>query len=372
MDFKKFDHIFLISDVHFGVHGSSIEWVENIKSYFTDFFIPEFKKYKNTHTGNMGICIAGDYFDNRTSLDINVMNTAIDIAIALSELAPLYILAGNHDLYKKASTDITSLACLKHIPNVTIMDAITNIHFTNGKYMTCIPWIGNHVKETETINEEKKKSAIILMHAELSGMTYDNGIKISDGASVKLPDTCVLYAGHIHKRQESKNKRVKYIGSPYHITQSDIDNQKGIYVLSCSEDDITEEFIVNDFSPKYMTIGLTVENSKPVFSLPEESIRNNYAYVVLSKKDEQKINQAKITEYLTKFEPKGLSYIVNGTDEVSVALTINSSDETLETIFENNISDNSELSEEDKQKLCKINATYVARAIEELGTGVSI
>ena len=65
---ELFDQVIFISDVHFG--KGNIEKLQIMKDYFDNFFIPFVKQQKKSH--NPCIVIAGDYFDNRQNIDINV------------------------------------------------------------------------------------------------------------------------------------------------------------------------------------------------------------------------------------------------------------------------------------------------------------
>ena len=86
-----FDQIIFISDVHFG--KGSIECLQNMKGYFDNFFIPFVRQQKKSH--NPCVVIAGDYFDNRQSIDINVLNVAIDTMKDISNIIFLKVLTVN-------------------------------------------------------------------------------------------------------------------------------------------------------------------------------------------------------------------------------------------------------------------------------------
>ena len=40
----KYNNIFLLSDLHFGVRANSVEWLENHIKYFKEFYIPYLKQ----------------------------------------------------------------------------------------------------------------------------------------------------------------------------------------------------------------------------------------------------------------------------------------------------------------------------------------
>ena len=102
---ESFDQVIFISDVHFGKGG--IEKLQIITDYFDNFFIPFVRQQKKIH--NPCVVIAGDYFDNRQSIDINVLNVAIDVMKNIAKECEVYVIIGNHDIYKNKETDVTSL-----------------------------------------------------------------------------------------------------------------------------------------------------------------------------------------------------------------------------------------------------------------------
>lgn len=46
----NYNRIFLLSDTHFGVRANSLEWLDNHKNFFRNFYIPYLKK--NVQTGD--------------------------------------------------------------------------------------------------------------------------------------------------------------------------------------------------------------------------------------------------------------------------------------------------------------------------------
>jgi DNA repair exonuclease SbcCD nuclease subunit len=272
IDFNK---IFLVSDTHWGVRSNSLEWIQNQQAYFINFFIPYVKS--KLETGDI-LCILGDWFDSRQLLDIHVMNISIDIIMELATILPIYMMTGNHDIYKKNDTDVNSLAAFRHIPNVTIYEKpiiITN----NTSNILLMPWIGS--KELEESYLEDNKVEYVFAHTTIEGFKYDNGRDITTGGvSVnKFSHIKRLFSGHIHKRQEVKN--LIYLGSPYHTKRSDIGNSKGIYTFIPDENEIV--FEKNTLSPVFQRIklenllDLTLDHCKYIF-------HNNYTDVIIPDK----------------------------------------------------------------------------------------
>jgi DNA repair exonuclease SbcCD nuclease subunit len=57
--------IWLVSDTHLGVRSNSREWMDNIESYFREFFMPTIKKHYQP--GDV-VVHCGDVFDSRQSI----------------------------------------------------------------------------------------------------------------------------------------------------------------------------------------------------------------------------------------------------------------------------------------------------------------
>lgn len=242
-----YNRIFMISDLHFGVRANSLEWLENQLDFFYNFYIPYLEE--NRREGDV-LFMLGDWFDNRQLLDINVLNKAMDLILDMAEMLPLYLMTGNHDIYKKHDTDVNSLAAFKYIPNVTILEDPVVVRSEKSKILV-LPWIGNGEKEEAFARANK--ADYIFAHTDIAGFKYDNGFNIKRGAKLKgLPGVKKVYSGHIHKRQEHKDS--VYIGSPYSTKRSDIGNKKGVYMLDPHNHQ--QEFTPNPLSPVFQRIPL--------------------------------------------------------------------------------------------------------------------
>ena len=222
----NYKRIFLLSDVHFGVRSNSLEWIQNQVQFFRKFYIPYLRK--NVQKGDI-LFFLGDWFDNRQLLDIYVMNISIDLMMEMSEILPVHIITGNHDIYKKHDTDVNSLRSFRYINNVQIYE--NPFIATNGKSKILVmPWVGD--KEKEEKYSKANNADYIFAHTDISGFRYDNGRKIVRGANIIDTDRFKrVISGHVHKRQEIYGGKGIYIGSPYHTKRSDIGNQKGVYVF---------------------------------------------------------------------------------------------------------------------------------------------
>lgn len=283
-----YNKIYLISDLHFGVRANSLEWIQNQLDFFYKIYIPYLKETKKE--GDI-LFILGDWFDNRQLLDINVMNKSIDLVFDLADIIPVYMLTGNHDIYKKHDTDVNSLAAFRFIPNVKIYEQPVVI--TNGKTKILIlPWIGN--PEREEMFGKANPCDFIFAHADIMGLKYDNGRQIVKGAKLRgIRGVKKVISGHVHKRQELKDSL--YLGSPYSTKRSDIGNKKGYYTFYPQENKI--EFIINKTSPIFQRISLedliewTLERAHKI-------LENNYTDIIVPDKYIHLFNLTRFTELL--------------------------------------------------------------------------
>jgi len=255
---------FIVSDTHFGARSNSIEWVEEMMSWFREDFIPRAKReYKK---GDIFIH-CGDVFDNRQSVSLLVLHEGIKLFEELSEIFEdgIYVIAGNHDVMRKLSNDVSSLDCLKYIPRVHILKEPITLEIGNVKALM-MPWRSNDEEERSCLKEHRVYDCQYLFcHTNIRNLRFDNYRDVDEGLSInELSNFRRVYSGHIHWGQRRGN--VTMVGNPYQMTRSDADNPKGWYILDFESND--EQFIENNFSPKFVKIYLnkflerTVEDLK--------------------------------------------------------------------------------------------------------------
>lgn len=356
------DRIILISDIHLGVRNASFEWIDNITSYFDNFFIPLMKQYKDAGD-NIAVVIAGDFFDNRQYIDINILNVGVNIMEKLAAESQIYVSVGNHDIYKKKDTNITSLRVFKTINNVKLIDELTILEIKAGQKFLIVPWVGDGKEETEILVKHSDVNFAIL-HSDISGLKYDNGRQIINGvntAGIKMK----IYSGHIHKRQETK--QVTYIGSPYQLRRSDIGNTKGIYSIKVLNKRTREDFVENNYSSKFLKVPVEDVLNSNIDQI-KNIAENNYVDIIVKRKRMNDINVAKLMELMDSCKPKKIEIILDKLD-TEMNDTENSevsSDMSLEDIFKSRVN-SMELSSNDRKKLVNINSSYLAQAVDILG-----
>jgi DNA repair exonuclease SbcCD nuclease subunit len=303
---KNIKRSFIVSDTHFGVNSNSIETLNLMLDYFDKDFIPNvLANVKDTDC----LIHCGDVFDNRQTINLMVMSKVIELFEKLGKIFKqgIYIIAGNHDILKRNSNDITSLDCLKNIPNVFVIKDVVELEIFNTKLLL-MSW--RATKEDEKLTIKNSSSEYVFCHADIQSAKFDRhriveeGIEFADLLQIKR-----LFSGHIHWQQCLGN--VNLVGTPYEITRSDAGNTKGFWLYDFEFDE--EMFFENKFSPKYKRLNLIdikdnlnalpeiVKNQKIDLYVDESLTDFNYSHIVeILKNNAHSVSQFKTNEI--KFE----------------------------------------------------------------------
>jgi len=241
-DYKR---TFIISDTHFGVRNGSQEWLEIMKDYFRDFFIPLLKK-----EGKPGdfVLHCGDVFDSRHSLNLLVMNEAMSIFEEIAKIMPVVIILGNHDIWRKDSNEINSVKVLKWIPNITVHEEPVLMRVKNNTLLL-MPWRKSVEAEVECVSSFD--ADYLFCHTDVKGLKFNKFTEVEHGLDLREMDKFKkVYSGHIHYAQTNKNFRM--VGCPYQLTRSDMNNEKGIWLVDFEND--SETYFKNTVSPNFTRI----------------------------------------------------------------------------------------------------------------------
>jgi DNA repair exonuclease SbcCD nuclease subunit len=247
--------ILLIGDTHLGLgYPNKLDHFFKVTTeYFDKFLFPIINKLSKDDM----IVHLGDLFDNRNIVPINILNYAQSILEKMSQVCPVHIIIGNHDIYNKSDNDVNSLKPYSYIPNVYVYETTTKINF-NGKDILLMPWVESR---QEQVNLLKQYSGCdyLFCHSDLNGAKMHltsvahrnpDKIDVEEFSGYKH-----VYSGHIHLVQKTKN--FTFVGSIHEMDRNDIDNQKGIFVLDTNKE--AELFIPNKISPRFKKIYVNKE-----------------------------------------------------------------------------------------------------------------
>ena len=207
---------FLFTDIHYG--AADADKVKGLRhnqdnDAFIDFCITEIQADSEIDS----IFFLGDWNQHRTAINLHTLKFAYEGMKKLNELdLPIYIILGNHDLYKKNDRSIHSLHFFEQFENVVLIRDPMILEQKNKKYqdVLMVPFL-MHGEEKDLIPH--LKVPVWFGHFEFDGyevtgygMEMHGGINPDDFKKPKL-----IVSGHFHKRQSKKNKNIVYMGNPF-------------------------------------------------------------------------------------------------------------------------------------------------------------
>lgn len=311
--------ILIIGDTHLGLgYPNSVDkWFKVHKQYFSEFLFPLIRKELSSDDI---IVHCGDLFDNRTVIPINVLNYAQSILEEMSQICPVHILIGNHDLYTKSSNDVNTVKLYRYMPNITVYEEPTKIEFM-GKSILMLPWVEKRKNQIEVL-KQFSGCDYLFCHSDLNGarmhltsVAHKNldKIDVEEFSGYKN-----VYSGHIHILQ--RNKNFTFVGNNFEMDRNDLGNQKGIFILDTI--DGTEKFIPNNVSPKFKKVYVKTEDD----ILMLEDISTSEYWVDLFISNSLLINNRKLRRKLEGMLESGNFASVDYIDDITIHKDENSKD----------------------------------------------
>ena len=250
--------IAIIGDLHFGTKKSNDLFVKSQIKFLKNEFIPYLK-----NNGIKKIFIIGDLFETRNHLNVKTFNTVFDLFNTDLKEFDITIFVGNHDIYYNSTTEVHSIKWLKKFDNVTLIEDITSIELDNRKILI-VPWQVNYKEFSKYIVDNKIESDICLGHFDIIGFLLNNHHICDQGLDRDILSDRFKYvfSGHFHTRnkQIKKDSEIVYIGSPWHLTRNDIDEEKGFVELDLEK--MKYKFVNNNSSLRFISINYPENISK--------------------------------------------------------------------------------------------------------------
>lgn len=353
--------IWLISDTHLGVRSNSREWMDNIESYFRDFFIPLLKQ--NYQPGDV-LVHCGDVFDSRQSINLYIMNKGIAIFEDVASILPIYMIIGNHDIFMKSSNEINSLRIFKNNPNIHVFEEPEKVWFGKRSALM-MPWRDGHEAESEVLDNPENRADIVFCHTDIRGFTFNKNQKVEDGNGVDaFTNFQKVYSGHIHWAQSFKN--VRMLGSPYQLTRSDNGNTKSIWMLDLET--LEEKQFGNEHSPKFVKYKLAWLMDQPIEDL-QKLFFNNYVDVMVDATWASWFPFSMFTESFNSY--RKLNYVITTADpESNEELPVETEEINLLRMIEMHIQ-TLPYNEALKEKLFKVSTQFYNKSLQNLGKGAT-
>lgn len=246
----------LITDTHFGVKGSKVEFHDNMRLFFERIFFP----FLDNNEWDAVVHL-GDVFHDRRKIDTLTAQHSREyffkpLAERLGkEKKKMHIVCGNHDSYFRDVLDTNNLTEFISYQNYgieltdnwkpfEIHTEPTEVLFGNKPHLM-IPWITKNNRDQVTHLIARTEAQVVFSHLELSGFNFSKtqvAVHGDDPATFSKFDR--VFSGHYHYRHTKGN--IIYLGSPTQQTWIDVDTTRGFHVFDTETGEL--EFIENPFN----------------------------------------------------------------------------------------------------------------------------
>ena len=215
-----------LTDTHYGAKKGSKHLHDYFELFYKNVFFPALEEH-----GVETVIHMGDAFDSRKSIDYQSLEWAKRVVFDPLKKYDVHMIVGNHDCYYKNTNNVNSPALLlKDYPNIKTYSSPTNTKVC-GIDMTFIPWICSENYD-ETLKVVKKSKAKIAMgHLELKGFRVNKHLVMEEhGLEANLfSNFTKVFSGHYHTR--SDNGTVFYLGNPYEMYWTDVNDTRGFHIF---------------------------------------------------------------------------------------------------------------------------------------------
>lgn len=185
------------------------------------------------------IVVLGDILHTHDTIKTNSMNQAHDFLIALSDVAHVFVLVGNHDYINNSQFLSTKhhMNSLKFHPRLTVVDHVVKQKFASLEFVFC-PYVpaGRFVEALDTC-QGWRDAHCVFAHQDIRGFLQDTSTGVPTVGDKWKRSWPFLVSGHIHDHQQSHN--VYYTGSSMQIDANENDNKRlcvARFPLTCVSD----------------------------------------------------------------------------------------------------------------------------------------
>lgn len=310
----------LFTDMHIHSHKDSVSRLQDCLNVLNWIF-EQAKQHQCEH-----ILFLGDLLHERNRIDVlNYLRMFEVFTRHMIEQRPpfdVWLLIGNHDTYHKQRWDVNSVKPLGVIPGVNIIDEPKTLKI-GGRYIDFLPYTEEPIAELNKLKKNEGDRSLLLAHLAVNGATLNKMYGTKADVIVEYDtEMCVVgpgvfkdwqqtFLGHYHGAQLLEHN-VEYIGSPLQLSFGEAFEEKHIVILDL--DDLSKEYVVNDFSPKhyilspedvssynlknnFVRILLDDVSSKEVVDLRREMIQNqNVSYIDFKQKDKKQDDDLQIVQ----------------------------------------------------------------------------
>lgn len=309
--------IAIISDTHWSARKSSRHLHDYFELFYKNVFFPALEE------NNVELVVhMGDAFDNRKSIDFWGLDWTRRVVLEPLSKYPVHMIVGNHDIFLRNSTMINSPSLLlKDYPNIQVYSSPQTVKLDNLDVFF-VPWICSDNYD-ETLKQIKKSKAKIAMgHLELQGFRVNRNLVMEEhGMDANIFDKFTkVFSGHYHTR--SDNGKVFYLGNPYEMYWTDVNDTRGFHIFDTKT---LEHTPINN--PYKLFFNLYYEDT-PYQMFDATQYKDKIVKVIVKKKAEPK-NFEKYIEKLYSAGIQDLKIIENFEIQESEEFSIDDDENTI-------------------------------------------
>jgi DNA repair exonuclease SbcCD nuclease subunit len=215
----------LICDTHYGAKKGSKHLHDYFELFYKNVFFPALEENNVEAVIHMG-----DAFDSRKSIDYQSLEWSKRVVFDPLKNYDVHMIIGNHDTYYKNTNSVNSPELLlQTYSNIRTYSDPTEVNI-GGLKILFIPWI-NQENEAKTLKLiEKTTSKCAMGHLECQGFRVNRQLIMEHGLESKLFEKFDrVYSGHYHTR--SNNGRIFYLGNPYEMYWTDVNDTRGFHIF---------------------------------------------------------------------------------------------------------------------------------------------
>lgn len=246
---KKIVHL---ADIHIRTYRLHDEYKEVFKRLVSDLteLLKDFKKEE------IRVVIAGDLVHQKIVISNEQLILGTWLIKNLENIAPVVIIAGNHDLLENNRDRVDSITpMVQFLPESNINFFKESKCYLDDNIVWCVYSIfeGNERPDIESAREQfgDDKTYIGLYHAPLLNAKTDIGYDIDHGAGLDIFEGCdMAMLGDIHRRQSFNHKGIQ-IAYPSSLIQQNFGenvSKHGFLLWDVESRTFTEHDVENENS----------------------------------------------------------------------------------------------------------------------------
>ena len=269
--------IAIFTDSHWTARKSSRHLHDYFELFYKNIFFPALEEQ-----GVEIVVHMGDAFDNRKSIDFWGLDWTRRVVLEPLRKYEVHMIVGNHDIFLRNSTEINAPELLlKDYPNIKTYSSPTNTK-VGGIDMTFIPWICSENYDETLKVIKKSKSKIAMGHLELQGFRVNKHLVMEEhGLDPNIfTKFQKVFSGHYHTR--SDNGRIFYLGNPYEMYWTDVNDTRGFHIFD------TETFEHTPINNPYKLFYNIYYEDTPHQMFDVTEYANKIVKVIVRKKSKQK------------------------------------------------------------------------------------